>query len=151
MYSNNILNFQASTTILNARTKKKVWNLFESTTYVCMCVCARTRLRGFINVSMCVCVYLWRYMNIYLTLTQSTYIYIYIYMCVCVCVCVCVQDLIQDQFFKLSLNSDFYLPRPVAIPRLKSLSYYLPISERIIGFIPFPRVLDLCEMKIASS
>ena len=29
-----------------------------------------------------------------------------------------------------------------------SLSYYLPIDGgRIIGFIPFPRVLVLCEMK----
>ena len=29
-----------------------------------------------------------------------------------------------------------------------SLPYYLPIAEgRIIGFIPFPRVLVLCEMQ----
>ena len=33
MYSNNILNFQESTTILNAR-RKKVWNLIECTTYI---------------------------------------------------------------------------------------------------------------------
>ena len=34
MYSNNILNFQESTTILNACTKKKkVWKLIECTTY----------------------------------------------------------------------------------------------------------------------
>ena len=33
MYSNNILNFQESTTILNARTKK-VWKLIECTTYI---------------------------------------------------------------------------------------------------------------------
>ena len=32
MYSNNILNFQESTTILNACTKK-VWKLIECTTY----------------------------------------------------------------------------------------------------------------------
>ena len=33
-----------------------------------------------------------------------------------------------------------------------SLSYYLPIAEgRIIGFIPFPRVLVLCEMQSVSS
>ena len=33
-----------------------------------------------------------------------------------------------------------------------SLSYYLPIAgERIIGFIPFPRVLVLCEMLSVSS
>ena len=33
-----------------------------------------------------------------------------------------------------------------------SLSYYLPIDGgRIIGFIPFPRVLVLCEMQSVSS
>ena len=33
-----------------------------------------------------------------------------------------------------------------------SLSYYLPIAGgRIIGFIPFPRVLVLCEMQLAWS
>ena len=33
-----------------------------------------------------------------------------------------------------------------------SLSYYLPIvGGRIIGFIPFPRVLVLCEMQSVSS
>ena len=33
-----------------------------------------------------------------------------------------------------------------------NLSYYLPIDgERIIGFIPFPKVLVLCEMQSVSS
>ena len=33
-----------------------------------------------------------------------------------------------------------------------SLSYYLPIAGgRIIGFIPFPRLLVLCEMQSVSS
>ena len=33
-----------------------------------------------------------------------------------------------------------------------SLSYYLPIDGgRIIGFIPFPKVLVLCEMQSVSS
>ena len=36
MYSNNILNFQESTTILNAFTKK-VWKLIEDTTYLSIC------------------------------------------------------------------------------------------------------------------
>ena len=43
----------------------------------------------------------------------------------------------------------FPSPRSVAIPRLKktSLSYNLLIArERIVGFIPFPRVLVRCEM-----
>ena len=71
MYSNNIVNFQESTTILNAHTKK-VWKVIICTSYihiyiykfslVCMCVC----------VCVCVCIY----------------IYIYIYMFVCVCVCI---------------------------------------------------------------
>ena len=33
MYSNNLLNFQESTTIVNASTKK-VWKLIEGTTYI---------------------------------------------------------------------------------------------------------------------
>ena len=37
MYNSNILNFQESTTIFNARTKK-VWKLIEGTTYV-VCIC----------------------------------------------------------------------------------------------------------------
>ena len=36
MYSNNILNFQESTTILNACTKK-VWKLIECTIYIFEC------------------------------------------------------------------------------------------------------------------
>ena len=35
MYSNNIMNFQESTTILNACTMK-VWKLIECTTYMCL-------------------------------------------------------------------------------------------------------------------
>ena len=60
----------------------------------------------------------------------------------------------QGQFFKWSLTGFefrvFPSPRLVASPRLKepSLPYYLPIAGgRIIGFIPFPRVLVLCEMQ----
>ena len=52
MYSNNILNFQASTTILNALAKK-VWNLIVRTSYI----------------------YIYIYSNINITI----YIYIYIY------------------------------------------------------------------------
>ena len=52
------------------------------------------------------------------------------------------QDMTQGQFFKRSLtglNSEAEEP---------NLSYYLPITGgRIIGFIPFPRVLVLCEMQ----
>ena len=44
-----------------------------------------------------------------------------------------------------------YLPTPLPSPRLvasTSLPYYLPIAGgRIFGFIPFPRVLVLCEMQ----
>ena len=49
---------------------------------------------------------------------------------------------------EFSLNSEF--PRLVASPRLKNsvCPTILPIAGgRIIGFIPFPRVLVLCEMQ----
>ena len=48
----------------------------------------------------------------------------------------------------------FLSPRPVATPRLKSLicSIILPMTERrIVRFIPFLKILALCEMTTASS
>ena len=43
MYSNNILNFQESTTILNAYTKK-VWKLFEQSSYLFIAIAPRSTL-----------------------------------------------------------------------------------------------------------
>ena len=48
------------------------------------------------------------------------------------------------------MNSDFSFSKTSCLTKAEepSLSYYLPIAEgRIIGFIPFPRVLVLCEMQ----
>ena len=59
--------------------------------------------------------------------------------------------------FKQSLpgfNSEFSFSYTSCLTKAEepSLSYYLPIAgERIIGFIPFPRVLVLCEMQSVSS
>ena len=66
------------------------------------------------------------------------------------------QDMTQGQFLSGVLQvwiQSFPSPRLVASPRLKiSLPYYLPIAGgRVIGFIPFPRVLVLCEMQSVSS
>ena len=55
--------------------------------------------------------------------------------------------------FKRSLtgfNSEFSFSETSCLTKAEepSLSYYLPIAGgRIIGFIPFPRVLVLCEMQ----
>ena len=52
------------------------------------------------------------------------------------------------------LNSEFSFSYTSCLTKAEepSLSYYLPISGgRIIGFIPFPRVLVLCEMQSVSS
>ena len=51
------------------------------------------------------------------------------------------------------LNSEFSFSYTSCLTEAKepSLPYYLPITGgRIIGFIPFPRVLVLCEMQSAS-
>ena len=67
------------------------------------------------------------------------------------------QDMTQGQFFKRSLtglNSEFSFSLTSCLTKAEepSLPYYLPISGgRIIGFIPFPRVLVLCEMQSVSS
>ena len=52
------------------------------------------------------------------------------------------------------LNSDFSFSETSCLTKAEepSLPYYLPIAGgRIIGFIPFPRVLVLCEMQSISS
>ena len=52
------------------------------------------------------------------------------------------------------LNSEFSFSKTSCLTMAEepSLSYYLPIAGgRIIGFIPFPRVLVLCEMQSVSS
>ena len=59
--------------------------------------------------------------------------------------------------FKRSLtgfNSEFSISQTSCFTKAEesNLSYYLPIAGgRIIGFIPFPRVLVLCEMQSVSS
>ena len=66
-------------------------------------------------------------------------------------------DMTQGQCFKRSLtglNSEFSFSWTSCLTKAEepSLSYYLPIAGgRIIGFIPFPRVLVLCEMQSVSS
>ena len=55
VYSDNILNFQESTPILNASTKKKkVWKLIEFTTYVQVIRSPREYNEGYVNGSLMV-------------------------------------------------------------------------------------------------
>ena len=61
MYSNNIVNVQESTTILNTCTKK-VWKLIEGSTYL---IC---------NIYIYIYIYIYMYIYIY-----KIYIYIYIF------------------------------------------------------------------------
>ena len=67
------------------------------------------------------------------------------------------QDITQGQFFKQTLtglNSEFSFSWTSCLTKdeERSLPYYLPIAGgRIIGFIPFPMVLVLCEMQSVSS
>ena len=54
----------------------------------------------------------------------------------------------------IGLNSEFSFSLTSCLTKAEepSLPYYLPIAGgRIIGFIPFPRVLVLCEMQSVSS
>ena len=56
--------------------------------------------------------------------------------------------------FERSLNSEYSFSKTSCLAKAKepSLPYYLPIAGgRIIGFIPFPRVLVQCEMQSVSS
>ena len=105
-------------------------------------------------------------------------IYKFIYICVCVCVCVIINTIQLLQWriliyiftnpstragydtwsiFKQSLtglNLEFSFSYTSHLTKAEepSLPHYLPIAGgRIIGFIPFPRVLMLCEMQSVSS
>ena len=52
-----------------------------------------------------------------------------------------------------SLNSEFYFSQTSGFTKAEELSlpYYLPVAGRsIIRFIPFPKVLVLCEMQSVS-
>ena len=63
----------------------------------------------------------------------------------------------KGQFFKrdlTGLNSEFSLSQTSCLTKVKepNMPNYLPIAGGgIIGFIPFPRVLVLCEMQSVSS
>ena len=81
------------------------------------------------------------------------------YMCI-VCICIFTISSARTGFdtrsiFKFSrfVCQSFPFPRLVAIPWLKSpVSPNLPIARgRIIRFIPFPRILVLCEKQTALS
>ena len=67
------------------------------------------------------------------------------------------QDMTQGQFFKQSLtglNSEFSFSKTNCLTKAEepSLPCYLPIAGgRIIGFMPFPKVLVLCKMLSVSS
>ena len=60
------------------------------------------------------------------------------------------QDLTKGQFLSGGLNSEFSFSYTSCLAKAEEpcLPYYLPIAGgRIIGYIPFPRVLVLCEMQ----
>ena len=66
------------------------------------------------------------------------------------------KDMTHGQFLSgvLLVSIQSFPPRLVCLTKAEKLSlpYYLPIvGGRIIGFIPFPRVLVRCEMQSASS
>ena len=64
------------------------------------------------------------------------------------------QDMTQGQFLSGVLNSEFSFSKISSLTKAEEpcLPYYLPIAgRRIIGFIPFPRVLVLYEMQSVSS
>ena len=80
-------------------------------------------------------------------------------MCVCIIICIYIftnpsarAGYDTKSIFKRSLtglNSEFSFSETSCLTKAEehSLSYYLPIAGgRIFGFIPFPRVLVLCEM-----
>ena len=74
MYSNNILSFQESTTILNAFSRKSGNLLKAHHIYLCACVYM------YLCISMCI-------YDIFVYIHSCMYVCVFIYICVCVCVC----------------------------------------------------------------
>ena len=115
---------------------------------MCVCVCV------------CVCVFIYAYFSFALVISASIHCYVNYFD---------IQVLIlftnpsaragydTRSIFKRSLtgfNSEFSFSSTSCLTKAEepSLSYSLPIAGgRIIGFIPFPRVLVLCEMQSFSS
>ena len=91
MYSNNILNFQESTTILNAHTKK-VWKLIIYTLYVCLCVCVY------------IYIYIYIYIYTHTHIQTQTYMCVYIDICMRVYVCIYIYIYIYIYIFKQALR-----------------------------------------------
>ena len=96
MYSNNIVNFQESTTILNARTKN-VWKLIVCTSFMFKYMCVRERVRAHTYLSIYSYIVIYRKIHMYLyglldiytyvrihTCLSHTHTHTYIYVCVCV-------------------------------------------------------------------
>ena len=81
-------------------------------------------------------------------LWMTIYTYIYIHQALCSDT----SSIFKQSLTGLNLNFSFSWTSCLTKAEELSLSYYLPIAGgRIIGFIPFPRVLVLCEMQSVSS
>ena len=93
-------------------------------------------------------IYIYTHTHIYIYIYIFLYIYIYIYIYI-YCLTTPLKLDVTSSIFKLGLKVgilSFLSSRLVAIPRL-SLPFNLPIDgRRLVCFIPFPRVLGLCEM-----
>ena len=87
MYSNNILNFQESTTILNAGSKK-YGNLLNAPRIYIYIKYIFISLRVFVCACMCMNTYIHMYLQMYIYAYVWIYelIYTYIYICLCGCV-----------------------------------------------------------------
>ena len=109
MYSNNILNFQESTTILNTCTKKSR-NLLKAPRrsyyiYICLCVFIHVYkyVSSYIYIYICTRMILYQCVSKYKrTSTHThTYMYIYVYECVYLYVCVYVSVCVWVPFYSL--------------------------------------------------
>ena len=80
MYSNNILNFQDSTTILNACTKKSLETSWIHHVYIYIYIYIHTHIYAYIYVYIHTFMHIYMYIHsIYIYIYVHIYIYIYIY------------------------------------------------------------------------
>ena len=109
-------------------------NFYIFTSCVCVCVC----------VSIYMCIYLSIYIYIYIHTHTHTHTF---------CCILLMKDVTQSKFLS-NLNREFFFSLTSCHTKVKepSLPYSILIARwRIVGFIPFPKILALCEMQTALS
>ena len=130
--------------------------------FVCVCLCTYERVSMCVSVCVCVCVcvcfcafvYVCVCMCLLVCICICMWVFVYVCRIPCFYPCVCVYMCAFVCAYLTGLDSELFFSYTGCQNKAEELSlpYYLPNARgRIRGFIPFPRVLVLCEIQSNSS